>query len=60
MSLSRVSVNPREGLWPGTGHKPITGLITAAKDIEYLTATQTQGMVGKWGAGRGNPTGHVY
>lgn len=41
MSLSRVSVNPREGLWPGTGHKPITGLITAAKDIEYLTATQT-------------------
>lgn len=34
--VTSAHINPRDSLWPGTGHMPITGLITLAKEMEYL------------------------
>lgn len=36
VSLSSAHPNPREGLCPGTGHVAVSGLISVAKDMEYL------------------------
>lgn len=49
-SHSCIHINPREDLWPGTGHMPISGLITVVKEMEYLLQRPSV----RWGRGGGS------